>query len=67
MIRILDQWKGKFEVNGEIYTDLYDFDYEDGEEFHIRMLSKRREDVRDDEESLSVHSSASGSRYSYRY
>lgn len=67
MIRILDQWKGKFEVNGEIYTDLYDFDYEDGEEFHIRMLSKRREDVRDDEESLSVHSSVSGSRYNYRY
>lgn len=46
MIRILDQWTGKFEVDGEILTDLYDIDYEDGEEFHIRLLSKRR-DVHD--------------------
>lgn len=43
MIRILDQWTGKFEVDGEILNDLYDLEYDDGEEFHIRLLSKRRE------------------------
>lgn len=43
MIRILDQWSGKFEVDGEIYNDLYDFEYKDGEEFHIKLLAKRRE------------------------
>jgi hypothetical protein len=43
MIRILDQWTGKFEVNGEIYNDLYDFEYKNGEEFHIKLLAKRRE------------------------
>ena len=53
MIRILDQWSGKFEVDGKIYNDLYDFEYEDGEEFHIKLLAKRRE-VRDVEKEIQM-------------
>ena len=43
MKQILEQWKGKFEVDGEIYLDLNDFEFKDGEDFHITLLSKRRE------------------------
>lgn len=43
MKQILEEWKGKYEVNGEINTDLYNFNPKDGDDFHITLLSKRRE------------------------
>lgn len=43
MKSILEQWSGKFEIDGEIYTDLRDFKCKTGENFHIKLLSKRRE------------------------
>lgn len=43
MKTILEEWSGKFEVDGEIYVDLKDFEFKDGEDFHVTLLSKRRE------------------------
>ncbi len=43
MKEILQKWSGKFEINNEIYTDLHDVELKDGEDFHITLLSKRRE------------------------
>lgn len=51
MKEILEQWSGKFEVDGEIHTDLYDLDLKDGDEFHITLLSKNRK-VYDEEDIL---------------
>ena len=48
MKEILEKWSGKFKMNDEIYTDLQNVDLKDGDEFHITLLSKRREV--DDEE-----------------
>lgn len=42
MKAILEEWKGKYEVDGEITTDLYNFNPKDGDDFHIKLLSKRR-------------------------
>lgn len=42
MKAILDEWSGKYEIDGEIYTDLYDFNPKDGDEIHITLLSKSR-------------------------
>ena len=43
MKQILEEWKGKFEVNGEIDVNLDNLKVNDGDEFHVRLLSKRRE------------------------
>ena len=43
MKAILEQWSGKYELDGDICVDLYDFNPKDGDEFHIKLLSKRRE------------------------
>lgn len=43
MKQILEQWTGKFVVNDEVVVNLDDLKVKDGEEFHVRLLSKRRE------------------------
>ena len=47
MKQILEKWSGKFEVNGEIDVDLHNLNVKDGDDFHVVLLSKRRE-IRDD-------------------
>ena len=47
MKQILEQWSGKFEVNGEIEVNLDTLNVKDGDEFHVKLISKRRE-IRDD-------------------
>ena len=47
MKEILEQWNGKFEIDGEIAVNLDDLKVKDGDEFHVKLLSKRRE-VSDD-------------------
>ena len=51
MKKILEQWSGKFEVDGEIHNDLSGIELNDGDEFHIILLSKRRV-VEDEEDNL---------------
>lgn len=46
MEQLLEQWDGKFEVDGEIYVNLNDFEFNDGDDIHITLLPKRRE-IRD--------------------
>ena len=43
----LEQWSGKFEVNGEIEVNLDTLKVTNGDEFHVKLISKRRE-IRDD-------------------
>ncbi len=43
MKQILEQWSGKFEVNGEIEMNLDTLKVKDGDNFHVKLLSKRRE------------------------
>jgi hypothetical protein len=38
MKTILEQWDGKFEIDDEIEENLDNFNPEDGEEFHIKLL-----------------------------
>jgi hypothetical protein len=45
--QILEEWSGKFEVNGEIDVNLDNLKVKDGDEFHVKLLSKNRE-VKDD-------------------
>lgn len=47
MKQILEEWSGKFEVNGEIDVNLDNLKVKDGDEFHVKLLSKNRE-VKDD-------------------
>lgn len=47
MKQILEKWSGKFEVNDEIDVDLHNLNVKDGDNFHVVLLSKRRE-IRDD-------------------
>ena len=47
MKQILEQWSGKFEVNGEIEMNLDNLKLNNGDNFHVKLLSKRRE-IRDD-------------------
>lgn len=47
MKQILEKWGGKFEVDGEIDVDLHNLNVKDGDDFHVVLLSKRRE-IRDD-------------------
>lgn len=53
MKQILEEWKGKFEVNGEIDVNLDNLKVNDGDEFHVRLLSKRREI--NDKDTVSAH------------
>lgn len=43
MKQILEQWSGKFEVNGDIEMNLDTLNVRDGDSFHVKLLSKRRE------------------------
>lgn len=47
MKQILEKWGGKFEVGDEIDVDLHNLNVKDGDDFHVVLLSKRRE-IRDD-------------------
>lgn len=47
MKQILEQWSGKFEVDGEIEMNLDTLKLNNGDNFHVKLLSKRRE-IRDD-------------------
>lgn len=47
MKQILEKWSGKFEVDDEIDVDLHNLNVKDGDDFHVVLLSKRRE-IRDD-------------------
>lgn len=47
MKQILEQWSGKFEVDGEIEMTLDNLKVNNGDDFHVKLLSKRRE-IRDD-------------------
>ena len=47
MKQILEKWGGKFEVDDEIDVDLHNLNVKDGDNFHVVLLSKRRE-IRDD-------------------
>lgn len=38
MKTILEQWDGKFEIDGEIEDNLDNLNLEDGDEFHIKLL-----------------------------
>lgn len=54
MKQILEQWSGKFEVNGEIDVSLDNVKVKDGDDFHVRLLPKNRE-VDDEEDLLSAY------------
>ncbi len=43
MKQILEQWNGKFIVNGEVDINLDRLELKDGEEFHVRLLPKNKE------------------------
>jgi len=43
MKKILEEWTGKYVIDDEVYTDLHSFKPKDGDDFHITLLSKRRE------------------------
>lgn len=43
MKTILEQWEGCFDIEGYIKKDLKDFKPKDGEEFHIKLLQKDKE------------------------
>ena len=51
MKEILEKWSGKFEIDGEIHTDLQNVELNDGDEFHITLLSKNRR-IEDEEDIL---------------
>ena len=53
MKQILEKWSGKFVVDDEIYTNLDRLHVKDGDDFHVRLLSKNRE-VDDGEDLLST-------------
>lgn len=54
MKQILEQWSGKFKVNGEVVINLDTLKVKDGDDFHVQLISKRRE-IEDDEDLLSVY------------
>lgn len=54
MKQVLEQWSGKFEVNGEIAVNLDALKVKDGDSFHVKLISKRRE-IEDDEDLLSAY------------
>lgn len=54
MKQVLEQWSGKFEVNGEITVNLDTLKVKDGDSFHVKLISKRRE-IDDDEDLLSAY------------
>ncbi len=54
MKQLLEQWSGKFEINGEIDVNLDKLNVKDGEEFSVRLIPKNRE-VDDGEDLLSAY------------
>lgn len=54
MKQILEQWSGKFEVDGEIHIDLDNLKVKDGDDFHVRLIPKRQE-IADEEDILSTY------------
>ena len=54
MKQILEQWSGKFDVDGEIDVNLDSLNVHDGDEFHVRLIPKNRE-VHDGENHLSAY------------
>ena len=54
MKQVLEQWSGKFEVNGESTVNLDTLKVKDGDSFHVKLISKRRE-IDDDEDLLSAY------------
>lgn len=53
MKQILEQWSGKFEVDGEIDINLDRLNVKDGEEFHVTLFPKNREV--EDEDNMSAY------------
>lgn len=53
MKQVLEQWSGKFEVNGDIDVSLDNLKVKDGDDFHVKLLPKRQEI--DDEDLLSTY------------
>ena len=49
MKEILEEWDGKFKIGDEIHMNLDTLNVKDGEDFHVQLLSKRRE-IEDDYE-----------------
>lgn len=43
MKQILEQWSGKFIVDGEVEMNLDRLKVKDGDNFHVRLVSKNRE------------------------
>jgi len=43
MKTILEEWEGKFKVGDEVCMNLDTLKVKDGEDFHVQLLSKRRE------------------------
>lgn len=54
MKQVLEQWSGKFEIDGEIDVSLDTLKVKDGDDFHVRLLPKNRE-VDDEEDLLSAY------------
>ena len=49
MKEILSEWSGKFKVGDEVCVNLDNLKVKDGDEFHVQLISKRRE-IEDDYE-----------------
>ena len=43
MKQILEQWNGKFIVDGDVAVNLDNLKVKDGEDFHVKLISKNRE------------------------
>lgn len=43
MKTILEEWDGKFKIGNDVCVNLDNLDVKDGEDFHVQLLSKRRE------------------------
>lgn len=54
MKQVLEEWSGKFVIDNEVCTNLDTLKVKDGDDFHVRLLSKNRE-VDDGEDLLSAY------------
>jgi hypothetical protein len=54
MKQILEDWSGKFEIDGEVEMNLDNLDVKDGDSFHVVLLPKGKE-VNDEEDNLSAY------------
>lgn len=43
MKEILERWDGKFKIGNDVCVNLDNLKVKDGEDFHVQLLSKRRE------------------------